>query len=409
MRSILCLIVASAALSTLGAPAAIAAQAQPPAGMAQVEMARSRDCVRPLSDLEALNQAMQPFMDRMDLLDSIRAAVAIEDSSIVSRLRLSDPVEAAVKKWFETDHALALRIVATNSDSLRAVRLAHRDSVKALLGRAMTATQTAARAKADSLHAQKTEQAAGPCVGMVFVRSAVREACRGVSSQLCRIAAADSSKRNDPYQFVDSASDLWGIQQFLPWTDPAPVSVGPGGVLTGATTQTSARQGNIEISVGVQPVLHSTKGLDSAQVAGSRALVDSLGFTWDIPKIVMTPALVIQSNLTEPIAGETTYVLHFGTFADSDIVWSGPAGTGKPTDAVIPLVPTVLKKLEAGAALEFSALDVPKTKGAKAKQVFGIGLVQVNESNAVTSLAQYLSKQLDEDVKKLSAGTKSSG
>lgn len=385
----------------------LAAQNKAPAGMVATELARSRSCVRPLTRLEGLDHQMQPDVNRFNRLDSIAEDVALEDTSIVPSLDSKDSVEGRVKKWFHDDQALALRIVATDSDSLRAVRQRGRDTIKAVLQRAMNALRVSARAQADSAHADSIQAAAAPCEGMVFVRSAVRRACAGLSSTICRTAAADSTKPNAPFQFVDSAQDLWDIQQFLPWTDPTPVQVNPGGGLGGARTQTSARRGNIMVTVAVQPVLRATSGLDSTQISQARAILDSLGYTFDVPKLMMTPALILEADLPHPIAGETTYLLHFGPLGKADIIWSGDANTGKPIRVMTPLTPTILKKLEAGTQLGFSAVKLPKDKKAKATPIFSIALIQVNEAQAVSGLATYMSKQLGQDLKKLVANRKS--
>ncbi len=385
----------------------LSAQDEPPAGMAAVELARSRACVRPLSRLQALDNTMQPQVRRFNRLDSIAEAVALEDTSIVASLNAKDSVEARVRRWFHSDQDLARRIVETNSDSLRTVRQTGRDTIKAVLQRAMAGVQATARAKADSAHADSVQVAAAPCAGMVFVRSAVRQACQGISSTLCRVAAADSARPGDPFQFVDSANDLWNIQQFLPWSDPTPVQVNPGGGLGGARTQASSRRGNIIVVVAVQPVLRPTSGLDSAQVEQAHAVLDSLGFTFDVPGFAMTPALMLEANLPHPIGGETTYLLHFGDLGKADIIWSGNADTGKPIRIMTPLTPEILKKLEAGTPMGFSAVKIPKEANAKAIPVFTIGVIQVNEAQAVSSLADYMSKQLGEDLKKLVASQKS--
>lgn len=406
MRTFVRQIMSLAAVAVLGLPVSLAAQEAPPEGLSQTEIARSRSCVRPLSRMEALNHTMQPEVKRYNRLDSVASAVALEDTSVVAPLRTADPVEARVRQWFQEDEAIARRIVTTNSDSLRTLRQQRRDSVKAFLRRSLAGVQQTIRAKADSAHADSIEAAAAPCAGMVFVRSAVRAACQGLSSTLCRTALADSAKPGDPFQFVPTAKDLWGIQQFLPWSDPTPLQVNAAGGLGGAATQSSARRGNILVTVAVQPVLRATSGLDSAQIGQARAILDSLGFTFDVPRFVMTPALILEANLPQPISGETTYLLHFGPLGDADIVWSGDAGTGKPIRVMTPLTPTILKKLEAGTALGFSAVKLPKDKTAKAIPVFTLGFVEVNEARATSSLADYMSKQLGEDLLKILPPTK---
>ncbi len=379
----------------------VLAQDSVPANLAQVELARSRNCVGPLSRLEDLNKAMAPQVQRFNRLQAIGRAVALEDTSVISMLTPSDSVEAAVRAWFQQDDRLAMQIVATGADSLRQKRKAARDSVKALLTRSLQAVQADAQTRADSAHAQDVEAAAAPCTGMIFVRSAVRSACDGTSSELCRVAAADTTKPEDPYRFVETPEALWGVQQFLPWTDPTPLQVGPGGQLVGARTQTRSRQGNVVVNVALQPLIRQKAQLDSSQVAEAKATLDSMGFTFDHPDLIMTPALSLQMNLTEPLGGETNYVLFFGDLGNPDVLWTTSAGAGAPEHVVIPLTPADLKKLEAGTPLGLAALKVPEGEGAKAESVFTIGLLQVNEAQAVSALADYMSGKLGEDLKTL--------
>ncbi len=377
------------------------AQDSVPADLAKVELARSRDCVVPLSRLEALDQRMAPEAQRFNRLQALVKAVALEDTSIVSTLRPTDPVEAAVRSWFKEDDRLAVQIVATGADSLRQARQTARDSIKALLGRSIQTLQSEAQAKADTAHMQDIEAAAAPCAGMIFVRSAVRAACDTIESELCRVAAADSAKPEDPYRFVDSANALWGMQQFLPWSDPTPLQVGPGGQLVGARTQARARQGNVVVNVAFQPLLQPKARLDSAQVAEAEANLDSLGFKFDHPDFVMTPALSIQMNLTQPLGGETNYVLYLGSLTGSNVLWTTAAGGGAPVHAVIPLTATDLKKLEQGTPIGLAAVKVPKESDAKAQAVYNIDLLPVNEGQAVSALVDYMSGKLSEDLKTL--------
>ncbi len=395
MRTVILLV---AALST---PAALLAQDSVPANLAQVELARSRNCVKPLSQMEKLNQEMAPRAQRFSRLQAIGRAVALEDTSVVSQLDPSDSVEAAVRAWFQQDDRIATRIVATGADSLRQKRKVAKDSIKALLSRSLQAVQAEARARADSAHAQDVEAAAAPCNGMIFVRSAVEAACDGISSELCRLAAADSVKPEDPYRFVATPEALWGVQQFVPWTDPTPLQVGPGGQIVGARTQTRSRQGNVVVSLTVQPLLRPKSSLDSTQVAEAEASLDSLGFTFDHPDFVMTPALSLQMNVTKPLGGETNYVLYFGNLGDADVLWSTNAGSTAPSGAVIPLTSADLKKLEQGTPLGFAAVKVPEGTDAKAQAVYSITFLPVNEAKAVSALAGYMSSKLGEDLKTL--------
>lgn len=388
-------------VAALSIPATLLAQDSVPANLARVELARSRNCVAPLSRLEALNRRMAPEAQKFNRLQSLANAVALEDTAIVSTLRPTDPTEAAVRNWFTEDDRLAARIVATGSDSLRQVRQAARDSIKAFLGRSMQTLQTQAQAMADTAHLRDIDAAAAPCTNVIFVRSAVRAACDTIESDLCRVAAADSARPEDPYRFVDSPDALWGMQQFIPWSDPTPLQVGPGGQLVGARTQAGTRQGNVFVNVVVQPLLQPKARLDSVQVAQAQANVDSLGFKFDHPDFVMSPVLSVQMNLTEPLGDETNYVLYLGDLTGPNILWTTGAGGGAPVHAVIPLTLVDLQKMEQGTPLGLAAVKVPTEADAKAEAVYNIDVLSVNEAQAVSALVEYMSGKLSEDLKTL--------
>ena len=111
---------------------------------------------------------------------------------------------------------------------------------------AVVAIQTEAQALIDASGDIATE--AAPCDGAILIRPAVIQACASQQIPVCVSAAA--AEPDGVFRFVDTAEDLWDVQELRPWTAPGPLAVAPSGMLTGARTVAFARHGNIVISVG---------------------------------------------------------------------------------------------------------------------------------------------------------------
>jgi hypothetical protein len=387
-------------------PLSARAQAAPPAGMAAVETARSKDCVGEVAKVAALNAQAAPYLDRAQRIRALAAAVALEDTSQAAPFDTSNALERDVHDWFVADHALALRIVAGEA-SLVAKRDTARAAIKRRLQSAMDSVSAQAKAKlggADSIQA-----AAQPCQSAIFVRPAVLEACKTTpGSPLCAAAKTKpdtTAPDTAQFRFVNAANDLWDIEQMEPWSDPGPLQAGPNGSLVGARTMARARRGNIIVAVALAPLFRERSALDSAEVAQFKANLDSLGFTFDHPRYVMAPALELQASVPAPIGGENLYILHFGAVSKPDVVWSVKADKGGLIQATFPATSRLLNRLKAGDALSFTALRVPpgSTEGTP---VYSIRLLNVNEATAATQLLGYMqSGDMSKDLNALVPGT----
>ncbi|HSG50019.1 MAG TPA: hypothetical protein VLA43_19500, partial [Longimicrobiales bacterium] len=278
-------------------PLAVKAQEEAPAGLAAVELARSRDCVGTLARLADLNEQLDPFAQRNERLRALGRAISLEDTAEAAPFSTTDSVEVAVARWFEADQAMALRLVAAQDSATLAQRATARDGILALIRNAMMEVNEQAQALMGD--AQQIEADALPCEGAIFVRSAVVEACSAITSALCD--AAKVSEPQGEYRFVDDPTDLWNVEDYRPWTDPAGLQGAPDGSLEGGRTAARARKGNIVLIVGLMPMIRPRASLTPEQISEFVTNLDSLGFTFDHPDFVMAPALEFQANVPPPI------------------------------------------------------------------------------------------------------------
>jgi hypothetical protein len=312
-------------------------------------------------------------------------------------------VDEAVRQWFLTDGELARRFVAEGDAELQAGRTAGRTEVRARL----LARMEALRAEADSAlpDAAEVGASAQPCQGVVFVRPVVVEECRVTPSPLCDYAEVPAIGEPGPVPFVETAEDIWGVEQMRPWTDPIPMQIGPDGALMGAHAVASARRGNIELVVALGPLIRERSALSPTQVVEFEANLDSLGFEFEHPSLVMAPVLEVQLNLPVPLGGETHYLLHFNdASAGSNVLMSVLAGSGSDISAVLPVIPPVLARLQAGESLSLTAVkaaaDGSELDG---EPIFSLPLTDVNQARATGALVSYLSGgRLAQDLSALS-------
>lgn len=376
------------------------AVASAPGGLAEVELARSRQCVEVVARTAALQAELSPLADRSQRLLDVARAVAIEDPSAVAPLDETDATEAAVARWFERDQALARQLLEADDEAIRSERAAGRDEIKAVVNEAIAAVQAEAQARIDAAGPLTTE--VGGCDGAILVRSAVLEACAaGTESPLCAAAAAESAEARQGFRFVDSPENLWDVQEMRPWTAPSPLTILPDGQLGGARTIGYARNGNLTLSLAFAPLLAERERLSPEEISRFEAVNDSLGFTFEHPQVAFTPALSLRTNAPRPLAGETLYVLHFDTPDSADVVWSGPAGAGEAVQATVPLLPVHLQRLGRGDPLRFTAVRQDDPAQPEGSVVYSIEFTSLNQARATQALMGYMAEGLSADVAQL--------
>jgi len=332
--------------------------------------------------------------ERSQRLLAISQAIAVEDRSVVDSLDVADPVEAAVRSWFVADGALAQRFVETQDPELNRERSAARAAIRSKVDAGLAAVQKEGQALIDASGDLAAEGA--PCEGAILVRSTVLEACRTQSGPVCEEAAA--AEPTGRYRFVDSPADLWDVSEFRPWSDPGPLTAAPNGEITGARSIAYARQGNAVVTVAFGPLLRQRASLTPEQVASFEAIADSLSFDFTHPGFVVAPSLAIRVTVPDPLAGETLYVLHFGSPEQAEPIWTGPAAAGAPIDAMVVLRPRQVALLASGSPISLTAIVEGEEAGAGGEAVYSIQFTPVNQQRAAQALVGYMAGQLGKDL-----------
>jgi len=378
--------------AVLSKPVIGVAQDAPPAGIAELELERSRLCVPVLAQLDALNLRLQPLGIRTERLVQIAAAIAIEDRTVMDSLNVNDPTEAAVRNWFLSDGRLTQSFLDTNQQTIQQQRVIGRELIK---GR-VQATLEGIQSEAQEIIEETGDFGAGAssCEGAILIRSAVIEACGSEQNLICD--SAKSANSDGAYRFVDSPEDLWDVQEFRPWTSPGPLQLGPDGQLDGASTVAFARQGNVAFSVAFRPLIRPRADMTPEDIQNFQTLLDSIGFEFDHPELIYAPALAIRATLPEPLAGEDRYAIHFGAIETGDVIWGGASATGDPIEISILLTPTHIVKLTQGESLELTAIR--NLDDGNAEALFGLALTPVNQVSATQALLAYMATQMSQDI-----------
>lgn len=369
-----------------------------PPALAEVEVARSRTCVGSIAAVAELDATLQPFVRRLDRLNSLGLAVAMENAGEAAPFDPADSLEDAVARWFSADSALAVRYVADPQDALREERSQARDAMLEKLRTAIQELSAEAQEKAEA--GAPVEAAAQPCQGAVLVRSAVLEVCDTMASPVCD--AARATEPQNQFRFVEAPEDLWDLEEYGPWTQPGPIQGTPGGELVGARTSARGRRGNVILNVSLAPLILSREELSEEQITMYQANLDSLGFTFDHPRLVMAPAIEVRVSLPPPVGGETHHLLHFGDLSGEDVIWSAEAGAGGWFQTILPASASNLDRLRTGDQVSLSALRIPEAEGAEADLIFTVPLLQLNQEVSVGNLLAYMAGGgLDNDLKTL--------
>ena len=378
----------------LALPAPLVSQDAPPSRLADLELARSRRCVPALARLSTVNAELEPLARRAQRLQALDNAVGVEDSIRVAPFDASDAVEAAVQQWFTDDGALARRYLESRDAKLQDERLRARAAIIERVQAELRAVAEQGQARIDA--ASDVRDAALECEDAILVRSAVLEVCDTAASPVCEDARAGEAAER--FTFVDAAEDLWDVEQLRPWSKPSPLRVAPNGALVGARIGVLARRANLVLVMGLEPMIRTRDEVGAEQAAQ----LDSMGFTFDDPRFVMAPALALQLNLSEPIGGETHYLLHFGDLSDpaGQVVWSAAAGGA--VQAVFPASPNTLARLAAGETVSLTAVRVDGDDARQAEAVFSLELNGVGQAQAVRDLLTYMGGgQLARDLARL--------
>ena len=237
------------------------------------------------------------------------------------------------------------------------------------------------------------------CDGAILIRPVVVETCATLESPVCDEAG---NAEGDPgrFRFVEDPESLWGIEQHRPWSSPGGLVLSPDGQLHGARTVSVARTGNLVLTLAFAAFLQRSDDLPREQVDRLEAIADSLGMAFDHPELVLVPALGIAASNSEPLAGETVYVLHFDEPDGADLIWRGPASQG-PIEATVALAPGQIARLAAGDPVRFTAVRESATDGDRS--VYSVPFTPINQAGATRTLLGYMARQLSQDLAALTS------
>lgn len=375
-------------------PSPLEAQEPVPPRMVADELERSRMCVPVLARLEVLNTELEPLALRVDRIGRLYEAVALEDSLRVTPFDDASDDDRRVRDWFRSDSELAERYLETEDEAVLEERRARRGELEDELEEAFAAVSE----QADGILARDPALPgqAAQCDGAILVRPAVMERCpEGDGSQVC--AEARSGEAGQRYRFVDAAEDLWDVEQLRPWTSPTGIGPRPDGLLGGGQTSTLLRRGNVQLALGLEPLLRIRDEVPAEEAAEFDGYLEEMGFQFDDPRFVMSPALLVELDMDQPLADETLYLLHFGDLSApaEQVFWSAQADQERPIRDTFPVGEGVLVRLMSGEEVTLTAVrideDAPELQG---QPLYQLGLTNVGQAEAVTTLVAYMAQGL---------------
>lgn len=378
----------------------LSAQEAVPSNLVEFETERSRTCVPVLARLAELNEELDPLARRVDRIGALYEAVALEDSLRVAPFDEANPEDRIVQSWFRDDGELAREYVDSEDEALLETRRERRAQVEEELEGAFRRISE----EADAILGQDEElpAAASECDGAILVRTAVLDACNGTSSQVCQEAREGAMQGR--YRFVESAEDLWDVEQLRPWSTPTGIGPRPDGGLGGAQTGTLTRKGNVQLAIAVEPMIRDRDAVSPEEAAEFDSSLESMGFDFDDPRFVMSPAMVVDLDIDRPLGGETHYLLHFGDLTDpaSQVFWSARATEEGPIQDAFPVGDGILAQLVSGAEVTLTAIRVEDEETMEGNPLYTVGLTSVGQAEAVRTLLAYMAQgHLSNDLRAL--------
>ena len=372
----------------------------PPAHLVRAELERSRMCVPGLAQLQEVSERLQPLRERLERIEALHRAVALEDAERVAPFDEGRPLEVSVQAWFEADEEMGRRFAESGDDEILEERAERKE--------AMLEELEEAHGELGAQIQQIVESADGlglairDCEGAIFIRPAVRQACQEGNGPLCQ--ALQDESRFPGLRFVDNAEDLWGFEQLRPWNEPSRLRPSPDGTLAGARTGSLVRRGNLTVFVAFQAMIRPRATLSEEEQAELDGTLEAMGFEFDHPDLVMAPGLSVEVDVVEPLDEETHYFLHFGDLSDpeNDVIWAFLADTGGPMGAAFALEEQPILRLAQGEPLSFTAIRLPEEGRGEGEALWSLSVSNLGQSQWVLALLQYMADgRLSQDLASL--------
>jgi hypothetical protein len=175
--------------------------------------------------------------------------------------------------------------------------------------------------------------------------------------------------------------------------------VTPEGQLTGVRTVGASRTGNVAVSLAFNPILRTRAELSPEDIAAIDSINGPLGIDNSHPEVAFAPSLSIQATLPRALGEETDYVLHFGSPAEPDILWTGEANTGSAILGTAILAVDHVERLRAGHPISITA--VRENADGEVEMVYTMELTSLNQVARVEALLGYMRQQLSADLSRV--------
>jgi hypothetical protein len=196
------------------------------------------------------------------------------------------------------------------------------------------------------------------------------------------------------FAFVDDPALMWDLREFRPWSTPTAIQPSPTGQLDGARTIGYVRVGNVVVTVALSPMFKDRTTVTPAERFKFKQTNDALGLIFEHPSIEFTPGFGIRAALPRALAGEDEYILHFGEPETPDVIWRGPADSGAPLQATLPMEARHVIRLRGGEAVTLTAIRDGDPQ-------FSIEIDPTGQAQATEALLSYMALQLSTDLNEL--------
>ncbi len=346
-------------------------------------------CVPVVAQLAQLEGDLEPLGQRAERIRTLHQAITLEDSTRVSPFADGDPLESAVQQWFIADGELAREWVETEDEAIIERRREGREAIRERLQEALEEVSQ----EVDQRLEQEGDlgERAPHCEDMVFVRSAVLEACETADSPLCE--GARSQEPGGSFRFVDDPENLWDMDQLRPWSEPGRIGPTPEGGLGGSRTATLARRGNMSLVVSLGPLLRQRSVMTEEEIQEFEVNLETLGFDFQHPDFVMAPAITLHLDTPGRLADESEYILHFGDLSNPEeqVIFSLPAEEEGPIQATFPAPEWVLALLGQGEPMALTAVRFfePDEELYEGEALYSLDITPVRQTETVGELLAY--------------------
>ena len=399
------------------------AQAQLPDGLADLEEARTRQCV--------LGAVEPPSAQNTQLLAERGAGLRtiLDTSQFQGVMRGGEalpPQMVALQQKIE-------RYNREYSDLMTECREADRAGTDCNETRDMESLRSEIRAEAEELLREMSQNETGggagawntwamECADRLLLRAVVAEVCPEGSAAICTAQGDQFQAHGVTLRMVDDLEALWDFGVDEPWSAFEPLTVAetdaangaaPGavtgavtGAVSGGATRTRVQIGNIiaEVRLGLDLVNTSE---DPGRAAAARAFAAAFDMEFEVAGWTVLPVIEFSLKQAAPLLRETVYAFFVETESGPATVLNAEADADQPFAWSTPLRPEVAEWLQSGRTLWFTAGGPLPGGGMGPRFTFSFPTEGLQDS--ILDMAIYLTGDVMPDLARIAADRRSNG